>query len=579
MYIYKIIIKNFRNLKDFTWKPDKNINILFGHNGCGKTNVAEALSYLFSTNRFKNYFEKSDYYMGKSDNKIIIQAWLAEIDSFEAEMSLNIQHINNNDEAVTDDSEEETRQVLILQLESAEEGKMEWSFVVSTGTHPCSIKDRSAVDFNFIDTSRNPVKEVGLQEKSVLYQLAKNSIGAELESISNDVVKYANQKLSESQVLNDYLDTLQKMGKLDIIEKYNLLLKNPESSWNNSGYELGTQAGDAVLSFDMQSSGIQNLFLLLLMKKKLEGSGIVFIEELEQSLEPKNQRYIADEYRKLNAGQIFITSHSVDVISHFDYKNIYIVLESGALQLFTGQSTGFIKEVTRTNKKDFISSLMCEKVLLVEGESELGAFPIYSYKNGLSFSHLDLDLLRIGGKGNFKMYVEAYKKLGKKVFVLLDNDADITTTINSIKEIADQVVLAFDDYEEMIFPYISQYANELSPLVDFQTVKNKLSSIIGKSEEKCSKHEKRLKASFIGKESIVTALGDYNDLANYSDWFRFVLHDSFATTYYATAIANIITEKSGVPTFFNDLMSGVKGETCNLELLSGHTNVWKIKRR
>ena len=134
-------------------------------------------------------------------------------------------------------------------------------------------------------------------------------------------------------------------------------------------------------------------------------------------------------------------------------------------------------------------------------------------------------------------------------------------------------------YEEMIFPYISQYANELSPLVDFQTVKNKLSSIIGKSEEKCSKHEKRLKASFIGKESIVTALGDYNDLANYSDWFRFVLHDSFATTYYATAIANIITEKSGVPTFFNDLMSGVKGETCNLELLSGHTNVWKIKRR
>ena len=158
--------------------------------------------------------------MGKSDNKIIIQAWLAEIDSFEAEMSLNIQHINNNDEAVTDDSEEETRQVLILQLESAEEGKMEWSFVVSTGTHPCSIKDRSAVDFNFIDTSRNPVKEVGLQEKSVLYQLAKNSIGAELESISKDVVKYANQKLSESQVLNDYLDTLQKMGKLDIIEKY-----------------------------------------------------------------------------------------------------------------------------------------------------------------------------------------------------------------------------------------------------------------------------------------------------------------------------------------------------------------------
>ena len=376
MYIYKIVIKNFRNLKEFTWKPDKHINVLFGHNGCGKTNIAEALSYLFTPNKFKMYFEKSDYHMGNRENKIVIQAWLADIESFEAGMSLHIQHINKDDEPVTDDSEEETKQVIILQLESVAEDKMEWTFVLSTGRQPCLNKDRTAIDYNYIDTSRNPLKEVGLQEKSILYQLAKDSIGEELDNISKDVVGYANEKLAESQVITDYLDTLKGMGRLDIIDKYSLLLKNPESSWNSSGYELGTQEGDAKLSFDMQSSGIQSLFLLLLMKKKLEGAGIVFIEELEQSLEPKNQKYIADEYRKLKAGQIFITSHSVDIISHFDYNNIFIVLESGAKCLFESQSATFIKEVTRTNKKSFIASLMCEKILLVEGESELGAFPI-----------------------------------------------------------------------------------------------------------------------------------------------------------------------------------------------------------
>ena len=579
MYIYKIVIKNFRNLKEFTWKPDKHINVLFGHNGCGKTNIAEALSYLFTPNKFKMYFEKSDYHMGNRENKIVIQAWLADIESFEAGMSLHIQHINKDDEPVTDDSEEETKQVIILQLESVAEDKMEWSFVLSTGRQPCLNKDRTAIDYNYIDTSRNPLKEVGLQEKSILYQLAKDSIGEELDNISKDVVGYANEKLAKSKVITDYLDTLKGMGRLDIIEKYSLLLKNPESSWNSSGYELGTQEGDAKLSFDMQSSGIQSLFLLLLMKKKLEGAGIVFIEELEQSLEPKNQKYIADEYRKLKAGQIFITSHSVDIISHFDYNNIFIVLESGAKCLFEGQSVAFIKEVTRTNKKSFIASLMCEKILLVEGESELGAFPIYSYSNGLTMSYLDLDILRVGGKGNFKMYAEAYKKFGKKVFVLLDNDADVRSTINSVKNLVDKVILAFDDYEEMILPYISQHANELVEIVDFQTVKNKLVSIIKKAEDACNKHEKRLKPSLDGKGDEVNNLKNYDDLKAYSEWFKYILHDSFATTYYAISVANIIVEKSGVPIFFNDIMSCIEGKTADLDLLEGEANVWKIKRR
>ena len=579
MYIYKIEIQNFRNLKKFAWKPNKHINILFGHNGCGKTNVAEALAYLFTTNRHKAYFEKSDYYLGIPENKIIIRAWLDDIESFGAEMSLNIQHIDGEDNFVTDDYQGETKQVLILQLESSDEDKMEWSFLLSTGVHPRSLKDRSAIDYNYIDTSRNPIKEVGMQEKSVLYQLAKAHIGNELDEISKDIVAYANKKLSESKTVEEYLDTLKDMGKLDIIEKYRLLLKNPESSWNSSGYELGTKAGQAQLTFDKQSSGIQNLFLLLLMKKKLEGAGIVFVEELEQSLEPKNQRYIADEYRKMKAGQIFITSHSVDIISHFDYDNIFVVLENGAFRLFEGQTDRFIKEVTRTNKKTFISSMMSENILLVEGESELGSFPIYSYSNGFSFSYLDLDILMVGGKGNFKIYSEAYKKLGKSVFVLLDNDSDVASSINNIKKFSDKIILACNDYEEMIIPYISQYANELSPFVDFQSIKNKLTSINSKSVDECNSHEKTVKEYICENNISIDDFVNYEDLKSHQTLLQYVLHNSFTTTYFATVIANIITEKSGVPTFFADIMDCIKGKTDNLKLKEGETNVWMLQRR
>ena len=131
----------------------------------------------------------------------------------------------------------------------------------------------------------------------------------------------------------------------------------------------------------------------------------------------------------------------------------------------------------------------------------------------------------------------------------------------------------------MIFPYISQYANELSSFVDFQIIKNKLSSILAKDEEKCNSHEKEIRPHLVGHEAEIANLSDYEDLKAYPLWFCYVLHDSFATTYYATAIANIIAEKTGVPLFFDDLVSCIKGLTENLELQDGETNVWKLKRR
>ena len=76
MYIYKIIIKNFRNIESLEWNPNKKINVLFGHNGCGKSNVAQALNLLFSTSKKGDYFELSDYYQKNEENKIVIQAWL-----------------------------------------------------------------------------------------------------------------------------------------------------------------------------------------------------------------------------------------------------------------------------------------------------------------------------------------------------------------------------------------------------------------------------------------------------------------------------------------------------------------------
>jgi predicted ATP-dependent endonuclease of OLD family len=353
------------------------------------------------------------------------------------------------------------------------------------------------------------------------------------------------------------------------------MMKNPASTWNSSGYELGTSVGNTKLSFSRQSQGIQNLFLLLLMKKRLEGSGIVFVEELEQNLEPKMQRYIADEYKKLGIGQLFITSHSPEIISHFEYSDISILHKETAISLLSGLDDLTVKkEIFRVNKKEFISALMAEKILLVEGESEYESFPIYSYQDNSSLSQNDVEMIKIGGKAKVDIYCKTFKHFGKKVYVLLDNDTDITATLNKVKDIADVVYLAMNSYEDIIFPYADKFLNKLGELLDFTVVKNKLVGIYNaiSTDSKKTAVKNSMEADSIDPKLYMS----YTDLASSKSVLEYVLHDSFATSYCARAVANFICEEKIVPIAYLNLIQHLSGKSQELNLHAGYSNVYEL---
>ena len=61
MIIEKVKLKNFRNINEIEFLPDKRMNIIYGQNAQGKTNILEAL-WLFSG-------QKS--FRGAKDNELI----------------------------------------------------------------------------------------------------------------------------------------------------------------------------------------------------------------------------------------------------------------------------------------------------------------------------------------------------------------------------------------------------------------------------------------------------------------------------------------------------------------------------
>lgn len=546
MYIYKIIIKNFRNIESLEWNPNKKINVLFGHNGCGKSNVAQALNLLFSTSKKGDYFELSDYYQKNEENKIVIQAWLNEIDDLEIEdKDRAIQYITKDDRIVNEDTNlQDCKEMLIVQLTNDNDKRMLWSLVTNTEEIKFNLYARKNINYSFVSTQRSPTKELSFGYQTLLQEIIKEEIDEELKEISNDAIELINNKLEKSEIIKTFLEKSLKIDEeINGADKYKIIAKEFIGNKAYNNLELGITKENYNLPLESQSTGIQNLLLLSLMKKKLEGRGIVFIEELEQNLEPKNQIYILDQYKKLEVGQLFITSHSPDIIESFDYFNIYFMNDNKIKQLFELVGKDSLKEICKANKKSFIASVMSKRVILVEGESEYNSIPVYVSKFG---KYIDYSLIPIEGKGNFNKYIDALNKIDIKPFIITDNDTDLK--ISDVKIWArkcDKVYISKNDYEDWIYPYINENLKKLEEYMDFNKVKG---TVFSKDDEDI-KNELEHKS----KENINT----YEDLKDMKYTIRYMLHKSFAGSYYTRLLANLLVENDYIPEQFTLFMDNI----------------------
>lgn len=546
MYIYKIIIKNFRNIESLEWNPNKKINVLFGHNGCGKSNVAQALNLLFSTSKKGDYFELSDYYQKNEENKIVIQAWLNEIDDLEIEdKDRAIQYITKDDQIVNEDTNlQDCKEMLIVQLTNDNDKRMLWSLVTNTEEIKFNLYARKNINYSFVSTQRSPTKELSFGYQTLLQEIIKEEIDEELKEISNEAIELINNKLEKSEIIKTFLEKSLKIDEeINGADKYKIIAKEFIGNKAYNNLELGITKENYNLPLESQSTGIQNLLLLSLMKKKLEGRGIVFIEELEQNLEPKNQIYILDQYKKLKVGQLFITSHSPDIIESFDYFNIYFMNDNKIKQLFELVGKDSLKEICKANKKSFIASVMSKRVILVEGESEYNSIPVYVSKFG---KYIDYSLIPIEGKGNFNKYIDALNKIDIKPFIITDNDTDLK--ISDVKIWArkcDKVYISKNDYEDWIYPYINENLKKLEEYMDFNKVKG---TVFSKDNEDI-KNELEHKS----KENINT----YEDLKDMKYTIKYMLHKSFAGSYYTRLLANLLVENDYIPEQFTLFMDNI----------------------
>ena len=105
------------------------------------------------------------------------------------------------------------------------------------------------------------------------------------------------------------------------------------------------------------------------------------------------------------------------------------------------------KRFEKYDKKDVIEALFSNNVMIVEGDSEYGAFPIFSTQSKLGFENTGTKLIRADGKGNIKYYANFFSKCQKEVICLFDNDKDIAQTLKDYDYSNVKIIKQKKDYD------------------------------------------------------------------------------------------------------------------------------------
>jgi len=461
VYIYKIIIENFRNIKKLEWKPNKNVNVLIGPNGCGKSTLATALDYLLNPNIqwYNKVLSEIDYYDRDTSNTILIEVWFKYLEEFiENDGELYLQHVDKNDNL----SENGQELVLITRFKAGLDKKPTHSIYSNGKEHPLRHVYKDLINFKYIEADRDTLKELSFARNSVLSRfMHSDNLNVLIQNVIEEINNTTSTSLMQDSNLKEVLDNLgQDFANFNLIaddeEPINLEATELNERKTLQAFSLVFKNKNTTkyIPIKYQSRGIKNLMLLIALGEMLKETGILFLEEPEQNLEPFMQRKIIQNINDTIKGQIFLTTHSTEVAKMHEFEDIFLMRDGKISWLPSLQCVDnvFERKIERFAKRELISGLFSKGVLLVEGDSELLGLPIFSkeYSKGLEYN--GVDLIRGGGKDEVYKYAKFFSECHIPFICLIDNDDDIERLLGRFSENKVQclIIILPKDYETSI---------------------------------------------------------------------------------------------------------------------------------
>lgn len=485
--IHTLKISNYRGIKKLEHVFDtKSFICLIGRGDSGKTTLLQAIAAVLSPNWDYKFYD-SDFYEGKIENDIVIEASLYDLPDellTDSKYGLHKRLLTSDNQIIDDLSEEDdqSRDILTVKLVVKEDLEPQW-FVTNNreSQEDMEIRHADRRRLNVFIVSDYIDRHFTWGKGTPLYSLLKmdgndfytNNI---LLKAHRDAAKSVKElSTSSSGPIIDIIGNIKKTAgslglSLETIDAYidfkNLLL-------NEGSVALHDDMG---IPYRLKGKGTKRLLSIAIqLEIAKQKGGIILIDEIEQGLEPDRIKFLVRCLKESKNGQVFITTHSNNVLVELSAVDIFLKKKEEEKLIFFDED---FQGCLRNNPNAFFA----KRVLVCEGATEVGICRALD-DHRISDAQDNIELLGISlvdGKGNeFIKYCTKFKEAGYDVCAFCDSDlGDIS---DKKEELRDKGVIVVDcekgnAIEQQLFQDLS-WTKVLS-LLEYAVVANKKMNIL-----------------------------------------------------------------------------------------------------
>lgn len=441
MAIDKIKITNFKCFKDtFEFKLNKNLNIIVGNNGTGKSTILEAIhlaltgfycgrnirneltQYIFNSLAVSEYIESVNNGVPLELPSITIEVYFDGTIDPEFEGDLNSDNSKKGVEGLKFEikydpkfTDEYTKLIQNKKLRSLpiEYYEISWTTFARKTITTRSIPIKSAM----IDSSNHKFQNgsdvyISRIVKDLLTPEEVTSVAQAHRNMKetfigdNSIVAINKRIQSESSIIDGEVSLSVDLGT--------------KNAWENS---LVTQLNDIPFGFIGKGSQCIIKTELALTHKRSQNAQIILLEEPESHLSfSKLNQLIKTIESKYDDKQIIVSTHSSFVANKLGLNELILLNDCKTTKVQELSDPTFFKKIAGY---DTLRLILCKKAILVEGDSdELVVQKAYMMQNNGKLPIQDgIDIISVGT--SFLRFLEIATQLNIKVAVVTDNDGDI----------------------------------------------------------------------------------------------------------------------------------------------------------
>ncbi len=399
--------------------------VIIGENDCGKTSIMLALEAFFNGKKFN---DKADYFKKNTDIPIVIEIDFKEFgDRFgdyglnECE-SVNVRRIFKfNEKPITE-----------IKIEG------EWKKVKPKF-------DDLLPDFVLVPAGRNLDIQGKMAANSLFGKLfrplIKQIVDGEGAKAANDLRERL--RFGVAKRITDLQGALREQ-----LNNYELELEHDIQVDSLKGIEIPIEMSDERVEgipIENRGAGVQNSFILALFRiyAKYETPDFIFaIEEPENNLHPRAQREMRwamqDFSRK---SQVICTTHSPIFLDLGKLEDNIVLRRrnNGATEtsLFSLDDPNELRELVGIKVSDALLSGGGNCTLIVEGDTELYAYPHMFRSIGINPRSLGISIISAGGSDLKKMLMHAkiLKVYNLPCIIVVDNNRKRDAEIIEAKKV------------------------------------------------------------------------------------------------------------------------------------------------